>query len=51
MVTEKSDHDRVTLMSCLEKVVAKIERKHRKCYEYVWIDEMVLNSGPVLFLQ
>ena len=42
MVTERSDHDRVALMSCLEKVVGKIENKHGKCYEnlYLWSDGM-----------
>ena len=33
---------RAASMSCLEQVVAKIESKHGKCYEnlYVWRDEM-----------
>ena len=42
LVTERSDHKRAASMSCLEQVVAKIESKHGKCYEnlYVWRDEM-----------
>ena len=42
VVTERSDHDRVALMSCLEKVGGKIESKHGKCYEnlYLWSDGM-----------
>ena len=38
IVTERSDHDRVASMSCFQKVVEEIERKHRKSYEnlYVW---------------
>ena len=40
VVTESSDHDRVTSMSCLQKVVHKIEHMHEKTYEnvYIWSD-------------
>ena len=42
VVTENSDHDRVASMSCLQKVVLKIEHMHEKTYEnvYFWSDGM-----------
>ena len=42
VVTDRSDHDRVTSMSFLQKVVHKIESKHTKCHEnlVVWSDGM-----------
>ena len=42
VVTESSDHDRVASMSCLQKVVHKIEHMHKKMYAnvYVWSDGM-----------
>ena len=42
VVTERSDHDRVASMSCLQKVVHEIESKHGKCYENLcmWSDGM-----------
>ena len=44
VVTESSGHDRVASMSCLQKVVHKIEHMHEKTYEnvYVWSDGMEL---------
>ena len=40
--TERSEHDRVTSMSCLQKVVEEIELKNGKNHEnlYVWSDGM-----------
>ena len=40
VVIERSDHDTVASMSCLEKVVADIESKHGSRYEnlYIWSD-------------
>ena len=46
MVTERSDHNRVTSMSCLEKVVAENVMKICTCGAMEW----GLNSGPVLFV-
>ena len=42
VVTEKSDHDRVALMSCLEKILAEIQSKGGKCCKnlYMWSDGM-----------
>ena len=42
VVTKSSEHDRVAPMSCLQKVVHKIEHTHEKTYENVcvWSDEM-----------
>ena len=42
ILTERSEHDRVASMSCLQKVVEEIELKNGKSYEnlYVWSDEM-----------
>ena len=42
LVTESSDHDRVTSMSCQQNVVHKIKHMHEKTYEniYVWSDGM-----------
>ena len=42
IVTERSEHDRVASMSCLQKVVQEIESKYSKSYKnlYVWSDGM-----------
>ena len=42
ILTERSEHDRVASMSCLQKVVEEIELKNGKSYEnlYVWSDGM-----------
>ena len=42
VLTERSDHDRVPSMSCLQNVVHETESKHGKCYEnlHVWSDGM-----------
>ena len=42
VVTESSDHDRVASISCLQKVIHKIEHMHEKTYKnvYVWSDGM-----------
>ena len=42
VVTESSDHNRVASISCLRKVIHKIEHMHKKTYEnvYVWSDGM-----------
>ena len=42
VVTESSDHNRVTPISCLQKVIHKIGHMHEKTYEnvYVWSDGM-----------
>ena len=37
VVTESSDYDRVTSMSCLQKVVYKIEYMHERGWENVYI--------------
>ena len=40
VATANSDRNRVTSMSCLQKVVHKIEHKHEKTCQsvYVWSD-------------
>ena len=42
VITERSDHDKMASMSCLQEVVHEIESNHSKCYEnlYVWSDGM-----------
>ena len=42
IVTERSDHDRVTSMSCLQKVIGEIESKNNELYKnlYIWSDGM-----------
>ena len=44
VVTESSDYDIAACMSCLQKVVHKMEHMHKKTYEnvYVWSDGMEL---------
>ena len=37
VVTESSDHDRVASISCLLKVIYKIEHMHEKTYENVYV--------------
>ena len=42
ILTERSEHDRLASMSCLQKVIEEIELKNGKTYEnlYVWSDGM-----------
>ena len=42
VVTESFDHDRVASISCLQKVIHKIEHAHKKTYQnvYIWSDGM-----------
>ena len=62
VVTENSDYDRVASISCLQKVIYKIEHMHEKWYEnvYVWsagmgsqfisryIFKLLASKGPIM---
>ena len=52
VATERSDHDKVACMSCLQKVVPKIEHLYEKRYEnvYVWRDGMGSNLDLAMYL-
>ena len=52
VATERSDHDKVACMSCLQKVVHKIKHLYEKRYEnvYVWSDGMGSNLDLAMYL-